>query len=173
MGLGVKVELFAVVLLNWVSELEAPPGTETMDHAPVPTPGLFAASVAGKDSGQMFWSGPALEVVGVAKRVITTWSLVEAQGELVMVHWKVLAPTPRPVMPVVAELRLVIVPAPLTRVHTPVPGEAELAAMVAEVEQTFWSGPALAVTDKALTFTTMSSVDAAQAPPLLMDQRRV
>ena len=46
MGLGVNVALLAEVLLNWVREFEAPPGTEMMDHAPVPVAGVVAANVA-------------------------------------------------------------------------------------------------------------------------------
>jgi hypothetical protein len=36
---------------------------------------------------QIDWSPPALAVVGLALRVITTWSLLGVQEPLVIVHW--------------------------------------------------------------------------------------
>ena len=54
-----------------------------------------------------------------------TWSLVMpfAQGPLFTVHWKTLAPMPRPAIAVVALVGDVMVPEPLTKVHVPVAGD--------------------------------------------------
>ncbi len=57
-------------------------------------------------------------------------------GELVMVHSKTFAPTPKPVTPDVGDDGVVMVPAPLTKVHAPVPTVAVLPASVAVVPQT-------------------------------------
>jgi hypothetical protein len=53
-----------------------------------------------------------------------------------MVHLKVFAPTPRAVTPDVGLPGVVIVPAPLTKVHVPVPVVAVLPANVAVVAHT-------------------------------------
>ena len=58
-----------------------------MLQAPVPITAVFAASVA--DVPQIFWSGPALETVGFAVKVMVTSSVEAAQGELEIVQRKV------------------------------------------------------------------------------------
>ena len=55
-----------------------------------------------------------------------------------------MAPNANPVIVVVGEFGLVIVPVPLISVHVPVPIKAALPAIVAVVEHIFWSGPATA-----------------------------
>ena len=57
------------------------------------------------------------------------FELEGAQGALEMVHPKILFPKPKPVMLVVGDNELVIVPLPETKVQTPVPIVAVLAAM--------------------------------------------
>lgn len=52
-----------------------------------------------------------------------------AQGGFEMVHWKTFVPKPNPVIEVVGESELVIVPLPDINVHTPVPTVAVLADM--------------------------------------------
>lgn len=62
---------------------------------------------------------------------------------------------------------------PARMLHEPVPGLAELAAMVAvPVTQMVWSGPALAVAAGAFTITSMLSVEFEHGL-LLMVQRKV
>ena len=63
-------------------------------------------------------------------------------------------------------------PAPLIILHAPVPIVAVLAANVALVAHTFWSGPALAVVGLAVKIMITSSVEAAQGT-LEIVQRRV
>lgn len=63
------------------------------------------------------------------------------------VQRKTFVPMPKPVIPVVGEPGVVIVPVPLVRVHTPVAGKIKpLPAMVVVLagEQSDWSGPAFA-----------------------------
>ena len=55
----------------------------------------------------------------------------DAQGELEMVHWKIFVPNPKPVIEVVGESELVIVPLPDTNDHDPVPTTAGFAAIIA------------------------------------------
>ena len=81
---GVKVAVGEVVLLNWAREVEGP---LTTDHAPVPTPGALAARV--NPPLQLFWSGPALEVVGAPVTVITTSSVELVQPALLIVQRRV------------------------------------------------------------------------------------
>jgi len=107
------------VLLNCASEVLGP---ETIDHAPVPTTGLFAASVTLAVDVQSAWSGPAADTVGTAVFVSTTSSVDAAQGAFEIVHLKVaLVPTGTPVTPDTGEAGVVIEAVPLTTVHTPVP----------------------------------------------------
>ena len=60
---------------------------------------------------------------------MVTFELEGAQGAFVMVHAKTLFPNPKPVILVVGESELVIVPIPETKVQTPVPTVAVLAVM--------------------------------------------
>ena len=69
---------------------------------------------------------------------------VAVQGALVMVQRNTFAPTPKPVIPEVGELEVVIVPVPETSVHDPVPTVAVLPARLAVVAHTVWSAPAAA-----------------------------
>ncbi len=79
---------------------------------------------------------PALAVVGAATPVIVTDEEDAVQGELEIVHWKTLAPTPSAVTPDVGDDGVVIAPVPLTSVHTPVPVVEVFPARVAVVPQT-------------------------------------
>ena len=78
-------------------------------------------------------------------------SEVALQGALLMVQPNTFAPTPKPVTPEVGELEVVIVPAPETSVHEPVPTVGVLPARVAVAAHTVWSGPALAALGVAIT----------------------
>ena len=79
---GVNVAVGFAVLLNWAEELDWP----VTDQAPVPTPGVLAASTA-EPGRQMDWSGPAFEAVGTALEVIVTCEVVGVQGLCETVHW--------------------------------------------------------------------------------------
>ena len=72
------------VLLNWVLSNEPPAGVDTTTHTPTPTVGVFAASV--NPPLQLFWSGPAFEVVGLPVRAITTSSVEFVHGALLIVQ---------------------------------------------------------------------------------------
>ena len=73
-----------VGLLGVVTE---PPAPLMMLHAPVPTVAVLAAKVA--PLAQSVWSGPAFAVVGFARSVITTSSVLAVQGALLIVQRKV------------------------------------------------------------------------------------
>ena len=64
-----------------------PPAPLTIDQAPVPTVGVLPAKVT--EVAHTVWSGPALEAVGLAVKVITTSSVEFAQGGLVIVHRRI------------------------------------------------------------------------------------
>ena len=110
---------------------------------PVPTLGALPSKVVTESHNA--WSGPAMAVVGIPSRVITTSSVDAVHPPLVMVQRKVFEPIPNPETPEAGFVALVIVPEPPTNDHIPVPTEGEFPASVAVVAQTFWSGPALAV----------------------------
>ena len=76
-----------------------------------------------------------MAVVGSSLLVIITSSILGAHGTLDIVHLNVFAPTPNPVIPEVGLPGVVIVPVPLTNVHTPVPTVGVLPASVAVVAQ--------------------------------------
>ena len=67
-----------------VGVVTVPPTPETMVHNPVPVVGVFAAKVV--VDPQRFWSGPALAMVGLPVNVITTSSVVGAQGAFEVVQ---------------------------------------------------------------------------------------
>ena len=105
--------------------------------------------------------------------IIFTSSLTDAHGGSLTVHRRVTVPVTSPVSPDVGELGVVIVPVPETTVHKPVPTLGVFPARVAVVVlHKFWSGPASALTEPALTVNTTSSVDEAQGG-LLIVQRKV
>ena len=88
-------------------------------HKPLPIIGLFPFNVnveAHKFSGK-----PAFATVGTSSIIIATVDVEEAQGKFEISHWKIFVPTASPVMFVVGENGLVIVPLPETNVHKPVP----------------------------------------------------
>ena len=72
------------VLVGLVGVVTVPPAPETTSQEPVPTEGVFAASVAAE--AQTVWSGPALATVGLPVNVITTSSVLGAQGAFETVH---------------------------------------------------------------------------------------
>lgn len=77
---------------------------------------------------------------------------VEAEGghtPLDITHLNTLVPTPRPVICVVGELGVTIVPEPPSKVQLPVPTVGAFAAMVAVVAQTDCEGPATEVVGKS------------------------
>ena len=59
---------------------------------------------------------------------MVTWSVDGGQVPLVMVHWKILAPTLNPVTEDVGELGVVMLPVPETKVQIPLPIEGTFPA---------------------------------------------
>ena len=105
----------------------------TTVHTPVPTVGVFPANVVLVTLHKP-WSVPASAVVGTSDTLMVTSSLLLPQPPLLMVHLNVtLLPIVRPVTVLVSDDGVVIVPVPLTTVHTPVPTVAVLPASVVVV----------------------------------------
>src|SRR5688500_3164808 len=137
----------------------APLAAPVIVHKPVAVTGE-GASAAKVKFGVLHssWSAPALAATGGALFVSTTTSDVEHEP-LLIVHLSVtLLPAARPVTVVVGEAVLVMVAAPASIVHTPVPGAAALAASVkVDVLQSVWSAPAAATGGVWLLVSTTSS----------------
>ena len=76
------------VLVGLAGVVIVPPVPETIDQSPVPTVGVFAASVTVVSPHVVtpVWSGPASEVEGSRLKFIRTSSVEGAHGALVMVH---------------------------------------------------------------------------------------
>ena len=120
------------VVCNVGVVIVAPP--EINVHSPVPVVGLFPFRVA--VVAHIVWFIPALAVVGDAVRVIVTWLILGVQLPLDIVHLKTLAPIPKAVTPDVADVGVVIAPAPLIKVHSPVPTVAVFPANITVVAHT-------------------------------------
>jgi hypothetical protein len=117
------------------NELVIVPDPETKVQTPVPTVAVLAAiSVFGEEM-QSIGLGPAFEMVGISLTTIATVDEEGEQGELEMVHWKIFVPNPKPVIEVVGESELVIVPDPEIKVQAPVPILAAFAVMIVVGEE--------------------------------------
>ena len=82
---------------------------------------------------------------------MVTFETELAQGGFEIVHTKTFVPTPKPVIVVLFKVGVVIVPAPETKVHKPVPIAGTFPAIVAaELVQTFCAGPAFATVGGAI-----------------------
>lgn len=103
-------------------------------QVPVPTVGAFPAMV--NVELQPTCVAPAFELVGAATPVMVTVEVDGVHGGFEMVHSKTFGPTPNPVTPEVGDAGVVIVPAPLTKVHNPVPTVGVFPANDAVVAQT-------------------------------------
>ena len=98
------------------------------------------------------------------------------QGPLFKVHWNTLVPKPNPVTVLLGLVGVVMVPAPLTRVHCPVAGASgALPPRVELAAHTCWSAPALAFGLAGLktVMLTSSCVVGGVQGPLLIVQRKV
>jgi archaellin len=135
-------------------------------HTPVPTDAVLPARAVVVE--QTVSSGPAFALVGDASRVITTVSVDEGQLALLIVQTNVFAPTERPVTAEVGLPGVVTLALPAITVHTPVPTVGALLARAAVVEQTVWSGPALAVVGAASRVMTTVSLDEGQLALLIV-----
>lgn len=149
-----------VIGLNALVNVQLP---LTFDHIPVPTVGVFAASVV-LVTEQSCWSLPAMAFVIEPACIITTVSLEEVQGELDIVHTKVFIPALKPVTVDVGLVALVIVPLPFSFVQTPFPVVGVLPFNKAVVAQAVWSVPALAVVGLSALVILTESADGVQLP---------
>jgi hypothetical protein len=79
---GTNVEVGEVASPNCEASVDGPP---TTDHAPTPTVGVFAPSVAGEVTHRV-WSAPAFAVEGLCVAVITTSSVESRHGAFEIVQ---------------------------------------------------------------------------------------
>lgn len=110
------------------------PAPLTKVQVPVPTAGVFPASVA--VLLQMVWFGPARAVDTGFICIMMMVSVDGAQGGLEIVHTKTFGPTDNPVTPEVGEDGVVTVAVPPMTVHAPVPVRGVFPANVAVVLHT-------------------------------------
>lgn len=110
-------------------------GPEITVHNPVPTAGVFPASVAAES--HTVWSSPAFEVVGTPLRVMMTVSLEGGQLPLLMDHTNVFVPTVNPVTPDVGLAGAATTALPDITDHVPVPRVGMFPASVDTESQTF------------------------------------
>ena len=113
--------------------LNDPPVPDTTLQIDIPIGGEFAArgTWVAPQVVELVWSGPALDVVGLRLKVITT-SSVESVPELFDMHQRrQYLPPPRPYkVEVWLEALLKDPPVPDTTLHIPIPIAGELAASV-------------------------------------------
>ena len=105
------------------------PEPETSVHRPVPLNGVLPFKVA--VVAQTVWLEPAFAVVGAGFTNISTVSRVGVQPNPDIVQINLFKPRPIPVMVVLANDGLVIVPEPESNDQLPVPLVGVLAAIVA------------------------------------------
>jgi len=99
-------------------------------HVPTPTTGELAAIMIFGFEMQIFCVGPAMDAVGISFTIIATVEDEAAQGELEMVHSKIVVPKPSPVTEVVGERELVMVPLPEIKLQDPTPTRGTFAVIV-------------------------------------------
>lgn len=123
------------------------PEPEIKVQVPVPVAAIFPARTAVVEL-QITWSGPALEVVGLAATLMVTIEEEDGQVPLEMVQAKRFTPALNPVTPELNNPGIVTVPLPITTVHKPVPTLGLFPASVAVVPQIFCTGPAFETVGK-------------------------
>ncbi len=117
------------------TELLMVPLPETIVHTPAPIVAVLAAIKVFGLEIQIVWFGPAFETVGNGLTVMVTFEIDEAHGALEIVQAKMLLPIANPVIELEGDNELVIVPLPETKVQTPIPTVAVLAAIVVVGEE--------------------------------------
>lgn len=129
---------------------------------PVPTRGVFAASVAVVE--QIVWSGPAAEIVATGSTVMVTLSADGGQVPFEIVQTNVFVPTLNPLTPGVAEVVDVRVPVPAVIVHIPDPIIGMFPFKTEAVEQIVESNPALATVGKGSIIRLTESMEEGHVP---------
>ena len=135
-------------------------------HRPVPAAGGLPAKVVLES--QMDWLGPAAAGVGAAARMMTTVSVTGVHTPLLTDQIKVLAPMPKLLTVVLGLLGVRMVPEPPSSDQAPVPTVGVTAVRVTELEQIFWSGPALGALGAVLRVMTTVLLEGAQGPLVMV-----
>jgi hypothetical protein len=105
------------------------PEPETKVQTPVPTVGVLADIKAFGLLIQSVCVVPALATVGISLTSIVIVEDEAKHGAFEIVHWKTLVPKGNPVIEVVGDNELVMVPPPETKVQTPTPTVAVFAVI--------------------------------------------
>jgi hypothetical protein len=155
-------------VIGLVDKTTEPPPESTV-HDPLPTLGVRAAKLA--IEMQTVWSVPAL-ATGISSRLIVTVDVAGGQTPFVTVHKKVLVPLDKAFTEVTGLLAELTLEAPEITDQEPVPAVGEIAAKVAEAEQTVWLFPALALGSASRTRATVE-VLGGQTPLLTLHSKMV
>ena len=123
------------LVVGLLANTKLPPAPDTIVHRPVPVTGTLPPKVAGMPPViQTVWSAPAVAIVGLCCKLMSTSSLLAIHTPLLMVHRKVYVTPAVPLNTVVALFAFTkLPPAPATTLHVPVPTTAALPANVALV----------------------------------------
>ena len=124
-----------VIELTGESELVIVPLPEIKVQTPVPTVTVFAVITVVGEEIQSVCVAPAFETVGILLTITATVEEEGEHGEFEMVHAKTFVPIAKPVIELVGESEFVIVPAPATKVQTPVPTVAVFAVIIVVGEE--------------------------------------
>ena len=112
------------------SEFVMVPLPEINVHTPIPTVGVFAVIIVVLDEIQSVWLLPVFAIDGTSFTIIDIVDELGAQGAFEIVQTKTFVPNPNPVILVLGEFGLIIVPLPEISVHNPVPTAGEFADMM-------------------------------------------
>jgi hypothetical protein len=123
-----------IVLLGELMLVTVPPPDMT-DQVPIPTLGAVAARV-GVEVTQTVWLGPALAIPGGSKVTMLMVGLLDTQIPFVVVHCKTVVPVVSPVIALLPDVGMVIVPLPDKMVQEPVPTEGLFPVNAAKGEVT-------------------------------------
>jgi hypothetical protein len=144
---------------------------ELVVQSPVPEVGLFPISVA--VFKQVVWLIPAKEGVGGDSLVMVTVLSLGGQVPLLIVHLNTLAPMARFDTLLLLEVGLFTIPAPLNKLHAPVPTVGIFPFKLAVVAHIDWSTPAFEAVGVSKRVTVMVLTEGGQVPLLIVHVRVV
>jgi hypothetical protein len=162
------IKLFAAEKFDELFATVADP--ESTDQLPTPTPGAFAESVTAVAQTVRFW--PALAVVGIWSRWMTTVELDTGHIPFAIDHSKIFVPTLRLFAAEEFDELFTTAADPACTAQLPIPTVGVFAESVTAVAHTVRLGPALATLGSWSRWMATVEVDAAQTP-FVMDHWKV